>query len=115
MPGRDHRVRGSLIERLSLPSLLCRTDLGGGLALRRRSSGTDSGLAVVPSLIVTAESHALGRLIEGDIQTSSRGTATVLRGGFTVEFGRVLVRPYVALIAADNGWLTAGVRFGLTF
>ena len=83
---------------------------GGGLALGRRFSGPNSGLAIVPSLIITAESHAFERLIEGDIQTSSRGTATVMRGGVTVEFGRVLVRPYVALVAVDNGW-----RFGLTF
>ena len=89
--------------------------LGGGLALGRRFGGSDSGVAIVPSRIVTAKSHAVERLIEGDIQTGSRGMATVLRGGVTVEVGRVLVRPCVALTAVDNGWLTAGVRFGVTF
>ncbi|MDE0102181.1 MAG: hypothetical protein OXN89_07365 [Bryobacterales bacterium] len=88
---------------------------GGGLALGRRFSAPNSALAMIPSLIVTAEGHEVERLIEGDIQIRSRGMATVVQGGVTVEFGRVLVRPYVALVAVDNGWLRAGVRFGLTF
>lgn len=67
----------------------------------------------IPSVIVTADSHNVERLIEGDIRTRERGTFARLRGGVTVESGSLLVRPHVALIAVDDGWLTAGVRFGL--
>jgi len=89
--------------------------LGGGLALGRRFTLPDSGPAIIPSLIVTTESHNVERIIEGDILTRSRETDVLLRGGVTVEFGRLFVRPYVALIAVDNGWLTAGARFGVRF
>lgn len=89
--------------------------VGGGVALGRRFASSDSGPAVIPSLIVTAESHRVERIIEGDILTRSREMDVLLRGGVTVEFGRLFVRPYVALIAVDNGWLTAGARFGLRF
>lgn len=89
--------------------------LGGGLALGRRFTLADSGPAVIPSLIVTAESHNFERIIEGDIVIRSRETGVLLRGGVTLEFGRLFVRPYVALIAAGNGWLTGGARFGLRF
>lgn len=89
--------------------------VGGGVALGRRFASSDSGPAVIPSLIVTAESHRVERIIEGDILIRSRETDVLLRGGVTVEFGRLFVRPYVALIAVDNGWLAAGARFGLRF
>ena len=89
--------------------------LGGGVALGRRFTLSDSGPAVIPSLVVSAESHRVERIIEGDILTRSREMDVLLRGGVTVEFGRLFVRPYVALIAVDNGWLTAGARFGLRF
>ena len=99
------------------PSIPSRSEpfVGGGLALGRRFSVPDSGLAIIPSLIVTTESHRVERIIEGDILTRSRETDALLRGGVTVEFGRFFVRPYVARIVVDNGWLTGGVRFGLTF
>ncbi len=89
--------------------------VGGGVALGRRFRLPDSGPTVIPSLIVTAESHRVERIIEGDIQIRSREMDVQLRGGVTLEFGRLFVRPYVALIAVDNGWLTAGARFGLRF
>ncbi len=89
--------------------------VGGGVALGRRFTLPDSGPAVIPSLIVTAENHRVERIIEGDILTRSREMDVLLRGGVTVEFGRLFVRPYVALIAVDNGWLTVGARFGLRF
>lgn len=89
--------------------------VGGGVALGRRFGLPDSGPAVIPSLIVTAESHRVERIIEGDILTRSREMDVLLRGGVTLEFGRLFVRPYVALIAVDNGWLAAGARFGLRF
>lgn len=89
--------------------------LGGGLALGRRYTLAGSGPAVIPSLIVTAESHRFERIIEGDIVVGRRGIDVLLRGGVSLEFGRFFVRPYVALVAADNGWLTAGARFGLIF
>lgn len=89
--------------------------LGGGLALGRRFALADSGLAVIPSLIVTVESHRFERIIEGDILVRRSGMDVLLRGGVTLGFGRFFVRPYVAPIAADNGWLTGGARFGLRF
>ncbi len=70
---------------------------------------------IIPSLIVTIEIHRVERFIEDGILTRSREMDVLLRGGVTVEFGRLFVRPYVALIAVDNGWLTAGARFGLRF
>ena len=79
---------------------------GGGLALGRRFIVEDSGIALIPSLIVTTESHSVERIIEGDIATRSREANALLRGGVTVEFGRLFVRPFVALMAVDNGWLT---------
>ena len=99
------------------PSIPSRSEpfVGGGLALGGRFSVPDSGLAIIPSLIVTTESHRVERIIEGDILTRSRETDALLRGGVTVEFGRFFVRPYVARNVVDNGWLTGGVRFGLTF
>ena len=89
--------------------------VGGGLALGRRFTLADSGPAVIPSLIVTAESHSVERIIEGDIVIRSREMDVLLRGGVTFEFGRLFVRPYVALVAVENGWLTGGARFGLRF
>ena len=89
--------------------------LGGGLALGREFTLAGSGPAVIPSLIVTAESHSFERIIEGDIVIRRSGMDVLLRGGVTLEFGRFFVRPYVALIAADNGWLKGGARFGLRF
>lgn len=88
---------------------------GGGLALGRRFTFSDTGPAVIPSLVVTTESRSVERIIEGDILIRSRETDALLRGGVTLEFGRWFVRPYVALIAADNGWLTGGARFRLRF
>ena len=89
--------------------------LGGGLALGRRFTLADSGTAVIPSLIVTSESHSVERIIEGDIVIRNREMDVLVRGGVTFEFGRFFVRPYVALVAAENGWLTGGARFGLRF
>ena len=89
--------------------------LGGGLALGRRFALADSGPTVIPSLIVTAESHRFERIFEGDILIRRSGMDVLLRGGVTLEIGRFFVRPYLALVAADNGWLTAGARFGLRF
>ena len=99
------------------PSIPYRSDpfFGGGVALGRRFSRSDSGLALIPSVTVTTESHSVERIIEGDIATMSRETNALLRGGVTVEFGRLFVRPFVARIAVDNGWLAAGVRFGVRF
>ena len=88
---------------------------GGGLALGRRFTVTDSGLALIPSVIVTTERHSVERIIEGDIVTRSREANALLRGGVTVELGRLFVRPFLALMAADNGGLAGGVRFGLRF
>ena len=116
MTGSDPRVRGGSRREASPPSLpVPNPSSGAGLALGRRFSVPDSGLAIIPSLIVTTESHRVERIIEGDILTRSRETDALLRGGVTVEFGRFFVRPYVARIVVDNGWLTGGVRFGLTF
>lgn len=89
--------------------------LGGGLALGRRFTLADSGPGVIPSLIVAAENHSFERIIEGDIVIRRRGIDVLLRGGVTLEFGRFFVRPHLALVAAENGWLMGGARFGLRF
>ena len=115
MPGSDLRVRGALIKKPPLNPLPTRT-------LRRRRAGTGPSLhptgfrrAIVPSLIVTTENHRVERIIEGDIPTRSRETDALLRRRVTLEFGKSFVRPYVARIVVANGWLTAGVRYSLTF
>lgn len=64
---------------------------GGGVALGRRFTVPDSGLAFVPSEIVTTESHSVERVIEGDIAIRSRETNVLLRGGVTMEFCRLFV------------------------
>ena len=99
------------------PSIPHRSEpfFGGGVALGRRFTVSDSGLSFIPSLIVTTESHNVERIIEGDIAAIGRETNALLRGGVTMEFGKLFVRRFVALIAVDNGWLAAGVRFGLRF
>ena len=88
---------------------------GGGLALGRQFTAPDSGVTIIPSLTVSIESHVVERIIEGDISINQRETNALLHGGVTVEFGRVFLRPYAALIAVDDGWLTGGARFGVTF
>ncbi len=88
---------------------------GGGLALGRRITVPNSRLAIIPSLIVSAERHEVERLIEGDIVIQNRETEMQLRGGVTMEFGRLFIRPYANFVAAANGWLTGGAWVGLRF
>lgn len=88
---------------------------GGGLAVGHRFGAADSGVTIIPSLSIGIENHVVTRIIEGDILIDERGTSARLHGGVTVEFGRLFVRPYAALIAVENGWLTGGARFGLAF
>ena len=88
--------------------------LGGGLAVGYPFTA-DSGVTIIPSLSASIESHVGERIIEGDISIDERETTVLLDGGLTVEFGRLFVRPYAALIAVENGWLTGGATLGLRF
>ena len=76
---------------------------------------TDSAVTIIPSLSASIESHVVERIIEGDISLRERETNALLHGGVTVEFGRLFVRPYAALIAVENGWLRGGATVGVRF
>ena len=88
---------------------------GGGLALGSRFGTPGSGLTIIPSLLLTLEKRRIEELIEGDIIIESGEVSGVLRGGVTVEVGRVFVRPYVALTTVDNSYLFAGAMLGVKF
>ena len=88
---------------------------GGGLAVGHAFTATDSGVTIIPSLGASIESHVVERIIEGDISINQRETNVLLHGGLTVESGRLFFRPYAALIAVENGWLTGGATLGLRF
>ena len=88
---------------------------GGGLAVGYPFTATDSGVTIIPSLSASIESHVVERIIEGDISIDERETTVLLDGGLTVESGRLFVRPYAALIAVENGWLTGGATVAVRF
>lgn len=88
---------------------------GGGLAVGHPFTATDSGTTIIPSLGASIESHVVERIIEGDISIYERATTVLLHGGVTVESGRLFFRPYAALVAVENGWLTGGATLGLRF
>ena len=90
------------------------TVYGGGVAVGKRFSAPGSGFAVIPSLIVSLENYAVDRLFD-DIVEGDREVSAVIRGGITVEIGRILVRPYAALTTADDSYLLAGALLGVTF
>ena len=87
---------------------------GSGLAVGHRLTAPDFGVTIIASLTASIERHVVERLIEGDILIRVREARGLLDGGVTAAFGRLFVRPY-ALIVADHGWMTGGVRLGLTF
>ena len=76
---------------------------------------TGSGVTIIPSLRASIESHVVERIIEGDISINERAMTVLLRGGVTVESGRLFFRTYAALVAVENGWLTGGATLGLIF
>ena len=80
----------------------------GSLPLGRRFTVPDSGLALIPSVTVRTEIHNDERIIEGDIVARSREADALPRDGVAMEFRRLFVRPFVALMAVDNGWLMGG-------
>ncbi len=88
---------------------------GVGAALGRSFSAPGSGLTVIPSLIVSVESHEVERLIEGDIVIDEREVRGVVRGGVSIEFGRLLIRPHATLNTIANGYVAGGALLGLTF
>ena len=88
---------------------------GAGLAVGRRLTGPDARATITSSLTATMESHVVERIIEGDILMNERETNAVLRGGVTVELGRVFFRPYATAVLVRNGWRAGGARFGLKF
>lgn len=88
---------------------------GAGLAVGRQVTGPDARVTIITSLAATMESHVVERIIEGDILINERETSALFRAGVTVEFGRVFVRPYTAVVLVRNGWRAGGVRFGLRF
>lgn len=88
---------------------------GAGLAVGRRVTGPDAPVTIITSLTATMESHVVERIIEGDISINERETSALFRAGATVEFGRVFVRPYAAVVLVRNGWRSGGVRSGLRF
>lgn len=88
---------------------------GGGLAVGRRYGAPDAGLAIIPSITITIENHVVERIIEGDISIDPRETDALVRGGITVEFGRLYVRPHAAFIVVEDGWVTGGARIGVRF
>ncbi|WP_419163048.1 hypothetical protein [Candidatus Palauibacter sp.] len=90
------------------------TVYGGGVAVGQRFSAPGSGLAIIPSLIVSVENYAVDRLYD-DIVEGGREVSAVIRGGITVEIGRILVRPYAGLTTADDSYLLAGALIGISF
>lgn len=90
------------------------TVYGAGLALGRRFRAPGSGLAVIPSVIVSVENYAVARLFD-DILERGREVSAVIRGGVTVEVGSILVRPYVAFTTAEDSYAIAGALLGITF
>ena len=78
-------------------------------------TATDSGVTIIPSLSASIEGHVVERIIEGDISINERERTVVLRGGLTVESGRLFVRPYAAFLDVENGWLTGGATLGWRF
>lgn len=90
------------------------TVYGAGLALGRRFGAPGSGLALIPSLIVSVENYGVDRLFD-DIVERGREVSAVVRGGVTAEIGRILVRPYVAFTTAEDSYLIAGALLGVTF
>ena len=88
---------------------------GVGAALGRIFTAPGSGPSVIPSLIVSVESHEVERLIEGDILIDERELRGVVRAGVSVEFGRLLLRPHATFNAIADGYLTGGALLALKF
>ncbi|WP_423927236.1 hypothetical protein [Candidatus Palauibacter sp.] len=63
---------------------------------------------------MSVENYAVDRLYD-DIVEGGREVSAVIRGGITVEIGRILVRPYAAFTTADDSYLLAGALLGVTF
>ena len=78
---------------------------GGSLPLGSRFTVPDSGLALIPSVTVTTESRNEEWVIEGDIVARSREADALPCGGVAMEYRRLFVRAFVALMAVGNGWL----------
>lgn len=90
------------------------TVYGIGVAAGQRFGAAGSGVAVIPSLIVSVENYAVDRLFD-DIVEGDREVSAVLRAGVTVEVGSILVRPYAAWTTAEDTSLIAGILLGVTF
>ncbi len=105
---------GVLSRNLSDLPYKSETVYGGGVALGHRFSAPGSGFALIPSLIVSVENYAVDRLYD-DIVEGGREVSAVIRGGITVQIGKIFVRPYAALTTADDTYLLAGALLGVTF
>ena len=88
---------------------------GVGAALGRIFTTPGSGPSVIPSLIVSVESHEVERLIEGDIVIDEREVRGVVRGGVSVEFGRLLLRPHATFDTIADGYVMGGALLALKF
>lgn len=87
---------------------------GAGMALGHRFSAAGSGFAIIPSAIISVENYEVDRLFD-DILEGDREFSAILRGGVTVEIGKIYTRPYVALNTTDQSYLLAGALLGVTF
>ena len=90
------------------------TVYGGGVAAGIRLGAPASGLAVIPSLLVSVENYSVDRLYD-DIVEGDREFSAVVRGGVTIEIGSIYVRPHAVFTTADDSYLLGGVLLGVTF
>ena len=87
---------------------------GGGLAVGQRFGAPSAGLSIIPSLIVSVENFSVTRLYD-DIVEEGREIGAVVRAGVTFESGSIYVRPHAVVTTTADGYLIAGVLFGLAF
>ncbi|WP_419950673.1 hypothetical protein [Candidatus Palauibacter sp.] len=90
------------------------TVYGGGVGAGIRFGAPASGLAVIPSLLVSVENYSVERLYD-DIVEGDREFSAVVRAGVTIEVGSLHVRPHAVLTTADDSYLLGGVLLGITF
>lgn len=90
------------------------TVYGAGAAVGQRFGAPGSGLAIIPSLIVSVENYSVDRLYD-DIVEGAREVSAVVRGGVTIEIGSLYVRPHAVFTTADDSYVLGGVLLGVTF
>ena len=88
---------------------------GVGAALGRLFTAPGRGASVIGSVIVSVESHEVERLIEGDILIGEREVRGVVRGGVSVEVGRLLLRPHATFNMIADGYVIGGALLALRF